>query len=62
MAPTPFTRVAYAVEIPLMGIALGAVALRIWSRIAVKRALAADDILIILGTVRSDGASSTMLE
>lgn len=52
MVAIPINSVALAVEIPLMGVALGTVALRVWSRIAVKRRLAADDLLIILGTVR----------
>jgi hypothetical protein len=45
-------RTALAVEIPLMVLALATVALRLYSRLAIKRKLAADDILIILGTVR----------
>ncbi|KAF2829119.1 hypothetical protein CC86DRAFT_184867 [Ophiobolus disseminans] len=41
---------ALAVEIPLMILALTTVVLRVYSRLAIKRKLAADDILIILGT------------
>ncbi|KAH7395261.1 hypothetical protein DE146DRAFT_615996 [Phaeosphaeria sp. MPI-PUGE-AT-0046c] len=41
---------ALAVEIPLMALALATVALRVYSRLAIKRSLAADDILIMLGT------------
>lgn len=43
---------ALAVEIPLMAVALATVALRVYSRLTIKRKLAADDILIVLGTVR----------
>jgi hypothetical protein len=43
---------ALAVEIPLMIIALTTVILRVYSRFTIKRRLAADDLLIILGTVR----------
>jgi hypothetical protein len=42
---------ALALEIPLMVLALATVILRVYSRLAIKRKLAADDILIILGTV-----------
>lgn len=49
-------RTALAVEIPLMVLALVTVGLRLYSRLAIKRKLAADDILIILGAV---GAYST---
>lgn len=45
-------RIALAVEIPLMTLALATVVLRVYSRLAIKRKLAADDILILLGTVR----------
>jgi hypothetical protein len=45
-------RTALAVEIPLMVLALATVVLRVYSRLAIKRKLAADDVLIILGTVR----------
>lgn len=51
MVPAPVNKVAYAVEIPLMGLALGTVILRVWSRFAVKGRLAVDDTLILLGTV-----------
>jgi hypothetical protein len=44
-------RTALAVEIPLMILALATVVMRLYSRLAIKRKLAADDILIILGTV-----------
>jgi hypothetical protein len=44
-------KVALAVEVPLMILALSTVALRLYSRLAIKRKLAPDDILIILGTV-----------
>ncbi|KAF1923846.1 uncharacterized protein M421DRAFT_74272 [Didymella exigua CBS 183.55] len=47
---TPLNHVAYAVEIPLMGLALGTVILRVWSRLVVRGRLAADDTLILLGT------------
>lgn len=40
------------VEIPLMVLAMGTVALRIYSRLAVKRKLAVDDGLIVLALVR----------
>jgi hypothetical protein len=50
---TPFKDIAYAVEIPLVGLALGTVVLRAWSRLAVKGRLAADDGVLLLGTVRS---------
>lgn len=43
-------RTALAVEIPLMVLALTTVVLRVYSRLAIKRKLAADDILILLGT------------
>lgn len=43
---------ALAVEIPLLVLAFITVTLRVFSRLAIKRKLAADDILIILGTVR----------
>jgi hypothetical protein len=44
-------RVALAVEVPLMILALSTVVLRVYSRLAIKRNLAPDDILIMLGTV-----------
>jgi hypothetical protein len=44
-------RTAIAVEIPLMTLALATVVLRVYSRLTIKRKLAADDILIILGVV-----------
>ncbi|KAL6710343.1 hypothetical protein ACN47E_009289 [Coniothyrium glycines] len=43
-------RTALAVEIPLMILALSTVVLRIYSRLAIKKKLATDDVLIILGT------------
>ena len=43
---------ALAVEVPLMAIALTTVILRVYSRLAIKKRLATDDLLIILGTVR----------
>jgi hypothetical protein len=46
-------KVALAVEVPLMILALSTVALRLYSRLAIKRKLAPDDILIMLGTVCS---------
>lgn len=42
---------ALAVEIPLMAAALATVILRVYSRLTIKRKLAADDVLIMLGTV-----------
>jgi|TARA_R110002003_G_scaffold232_15_gene16843 hypothetical protein len=42
---------AIAVECPLIVLALATVVARVYSRLAIKRKLAADDILIILGTV-----------
>jgi hypothetical protein len=42
---------ALGVEIPLMVLAFATVILRVYSRLAIKRNIAADDILIILGTV-----------
>lgn len=56
MVSTPFNHVAYAVEIPLIGLALGTVILRVWSRLTVKGKVAADDILILLGTVSESSA------
>ena len=41
-----------AVEVPLMVLAVCTVVLRVCSRLAVKKKLALDDILIMLGTVR----------
>jgi hypothetical protein len=43
--------IALGVEIPLMVLALATVILRVYSRLAIKRKLAADDVLIMLGTV-----------
>ncbi|KAH7088833.1 hypothetical protein FB567DRAFT_440791 [Paraphoma chrysanthemicola] len=43
-------KTAIAVECPLIVLALGTVIARVYSRLAIKRKLAADDILIILGT------------
>jgi hypothetical protein len=45
-------KVMLAVEIPLMVLAISTVALRIYSRLAVKRKLAVDDVLIVFGMVR----------
>jgi hypothetical protein len=42
---------ALAVEVPLMVVALTTVILRVYSRVAIKKKLATDDLLIILGTV-----------
>ncbi|KAG9194758.1 hypothetical protein G6011_04793 [Alternaria panax] len=42
---------ALAVEVPLMALALTTVVLRVYSRLAIKRKIAPDDILIMLGTV-----------
>jgi hypothetical protein len=42
---------ALAVEIPLLVLAVTTVVLRVFSRLAIKRKLAADDVLIIIGTV-----------
>jgi hypothetical protein len=50
-AATGGYRTALAVEVPLMALALGTVVLRVFSRLTIKRRLAADDILILLGTV-----------
>jgi hypothetical protein len=47
----PFSHITYAVEIPLLGFALGTVVLRAWSRLAVKGRLAADDGVLLFGTV-----------
>jgi hypothetical protein len=44
-------RTALAVEIPLMTLALVTVVLRLYSRLTIKRKLAADDVLIIMGLV-----------
>jgi len=43
-------RTALAVEVPLMVLALSTVILRVYSRLAIKKKMAPDDILIILGT------------
>lgn len=40
-----------AVEVPLMVLALCTVILRVCSRLKIKRKLALDDVLIMLGTV-----------
>jgi hypothetical protein len=42
---------ALGVEIPLMVLAFATVILRVYSRLAIKRALATDDVLIMLATV-----------
>lgn len=44
-------RVMLAVEIPLIVLAICTVVLRGYSRMGIKRRLAADDVLIILGTI-----------
>lgn len=44
-------RTALAVEVPLMVLALSTVIMRVYSRLAIKKKVAPDDILIILGTV-----------
>jgi hypothetical protein len=44
-------KTALAVEVPLMVLALSTVILRVYSRLAIKRKIAPDDILIMLGTV-----------
>lgn len=46
-------RTALAVEIPFMVLALSTVVLRVYSRIAIKKKLAPDDVMIILGLVSS---------
>ncbi|CAG5162507.1 uncharacterized protein ALTATR162_LOCUS6231 [Alternaria atra] len=43
-------KTALAVEVPLMVLALSTVILRVYSRLAIKRKIAPDDILIMLGT------------
>jgi len=43
-------RTALAVEVPLMVLALSTVILRVYSRLAIKKKMAPDDVLIILGT------------
>ena len=50
-ATTSF-KTALAVEVPLMVLAIATVVLRVYSRLTIKRKLAPDDILILLGTVR----------
>lgn len=47
-------KTALAVEMPLVTLALSTVLLRLYSRLAIKKNLAPDDILVILGTVRSE--------
>lgn len=49
-ATTSF-KTALAVEVPLMVLAIATMTLRVYSRLAIKRKLAPDDILILLGTV-----------
>lgn len=44
-------KVMLAVEIPLILLAIGTVVLRVYSRLAVKKKLAVDDVLIVLGLV-----------
>lgn len=46
-------KIMLAVEIPLMVLAISTVAVRLYSRLAVKRKLATDDVLIVLGLVSS---------
>ncbi|RYO57010.1 hypothetical protein AA0113_g8331 [Alternaria arborescens] len=43
-------KTALAVEVPLMVLALSTVILRVYSRLAIKRKIAPDDVLIMLGT------------
>lgn len=43
-------KTALSVEVPLMVLAISTVLLRVYSRLAIKKKLAADDILILLGT------------
>ncbi|KAL1798620.1 hypothetical protein ACET3X_002657 [Alternaria dauci] len=43
-------KIALAVEVPLMVLAVSTVILRVYSRLAIKRKIAPDDILIMLGT------------
>jgi hypothetical protein len=50
---------ALGVEIPLMVLALSTVVLRVYSRLAIKRKLATDDVLIILGTVSISSCTSS---
>lgn len=54
-------RTALAVEVPLMVLAISTVVLRVYSRLAIKKRLAADDILILLGTVCSSRAEESKL-
>ncbi|EMD69674.1 hypothetical protein COCSADRAFT_32358 [Bipolaris sorokiniana ND90Pr] len=49
-------KTALSVEVPLMVLAISTVLLRVYSRLAIKKKLAADDILILLGTVCSNCA------
>jgi hypothetical protein len=44
-------KTALAVEVPLMVLALSTVILRVYSRLAIKKKIAPDDVLIMLGTV-----------
>jgi hypothetical protein len=48
-------KVMLAVEIPLIILAICTVVLRGYSRMGIKRRLAADDVLIILGTICAFG-------
>ncbi|KAH9882256.1 hypothetical protein J1614_001428 [Plenodomus biglobosus] len=43
-------RIAIAVEVPLITLALTTVSLRVYSRLTIKRKLATDDVLIVLAT------------
>lgn len=56
---TPLNHVAYALEIPLLGLALATVIFRVYSRFAVNGRLAADDVLILLGTVCGPSSKAT---
>jgi hypothetical protein len=51
--PTRGFKIALAVEVPLMVLAVCTVVLRLYSRLAIKKNLAPDDILIMLGTVHA---------
>lgn len=55
-------RTALAVEVPLMVLALSTVILRVYSRLAIKKKMAPDDILIILGTVCEARIQSATIE
>jgi hypothetical protein len=55
-------KISLAVEIPLIFLAVTAVSLRVLSRIGIKKQLAVDDILIIIGTVRAHQMLDTKAE